>query len=75
MFKVINFMHSIKDFDPIQIDNRPKYSFLFSSCVYILQNECVHIFESFKHKLIGGSVGKWVGGQWVGGRWVSGWWI
>ena len=63
MFKVIktNVIHSIKDFNPIQIDNRPKYSFPYLN-------------ESFKRNLVGGLVRQWVIGGSVG-WWVSVRWI
>ena len=55
-----NVIHSIKDFDPIQIDNNPKYNFdpiqtdnnpkysfpFFQLCLQSVK-ECL-IFESFK---------------------------
>ena len=79
-----NVIHSVKDFDliqidnnpkynfdPIQIDNNPKYSFPFFLLCLQSVKECL-IFESFKHNVIGRSMIVGLVGRLVRGPWVVG---
>ena len=77
-------IHSIKDFDLIQIDNNPKYNFdpiqidnnpKYSFPFFLLCLQSVKewlIFESFKHNVIGRSMIVGSVGRLVRGPWVVG---
>ena len=57
-------------FDPIQIDNRPKYSFPFFQLCSHSESECLHIFFSLLNIIL--LVGRWSLGRWVGWSVVGG---
>ena len=73
MFKVIktDVIHSIKDFDPIQIDKKPKFSFsFFQFCVFAFCKVNVFIFRSLLNIIL--PLGRCVLGRWVGWSVVGG---